>query len=194
MVHDASKMLRLFHSKHLVRHLCYILRGFFSVWDTPADLFMTNLAFNRHLFQFAVFCPAEMMQCVHFSYQIPYLGLCSCEEQDTGVWQLVDPPIPPLTHGPNHSFNWRETLQQEWHSLTCRLTTLEGCAFCCHSCTRTLINIFVLMWLTSGTLTSNFTFTRGIGTINWWMYLFKYVIWLFWMQGILRALVITLNR
>uniref|UniRef100_A0A8C6T3H7 Ubiquitin associated and SH3 domain containing Bb n=1 Tax=Neogobius melanostomus TaxID=47308 RepID=A0A8C6T3H7_9GOBI len=29
--------------------------------------------------------------------KIPYLGFCSCEEQpDTGVWQLVDPPILPL--------------------------------------------------------------------------------------------------
>uniref|UniRef100_A0A8C7KTE5 Ubiquitin associated and SH3 domain containing Bb n=1 Tax=Oncorhynchus kisutch TaxID=8019 RepID=A0A8C7KTE5_ONCKI len=46
--------------------------------------------------------------------KIPYLGFCTCEEQsDTGVWQLVDPPILPLTHGPNHSFNWRETLLQE---------------------------------------------------------------------------------
>uniref|UniRef100_A0A8C7KHS8 Ubiquitin-associated and SH3 domain-containing protein B n=1 Tax=Oncorhynchus kisutch TaxID=8019 RepID=A0A8C7KHS8_ONCKI len=46
--------------------------------------------------------------------KIPYLGFCSCEEQgDTGVWQLVDPPILPLTHGPNHSFNWKETLLQE---------------------------------------------------------------------------------
>lgn len=46
--------------------------------------------------------------------QIPYLGFCSCEEQgDTGVWQLADPPILPLTHGPNHSFDWRETLLQE---------------------------------------------------------------------------------
>ncbi|CAB1347769.1 unnamed protein product [Coregonus sp. 'balchen'] len=34
-------------------------------------------------------------------------------QADTGVWQLVDPPILPLTHGPNHSFNWRETLLQE---------------------------------------------------------------------------------
>ncbi|XP_055736009.1 ubiquitin-associated and SH3 domain-containing protein B-like isoform X2 [Salvelinus fontinalis] len=46
--------------------------------------------------------------------KIPYLGFCTCEEQSaTGVWQLVDPPILPLTHGPNHSFNWRETLLQE---------------------------------------------------------------------------------
>ncbi|XP_053728500.1 ubiquitin associated and SH3 domain containing Bb isoform X2 [Synchiropus splendidus] len=43
--------------------------------------------------------------------KIPYLGLCSCEEQgDSGMWQLVDPPILPLTHGPNPTFDWRETL------------------------------------------------------------------------------------
>lgn len=47
--------------------------------------------------------------------QIPYLGFCACEEMgETGVWQLVDPPILPLTHGPNHSFNWREMLTQDW--------------------------------------------------------------------------------
>uniref|UniRef100_A0A8D3DG46 Ubiquitin associated and SH3 domain containing Bb n=1 Tax=Scophthalmus maximus TaxID=52904 RepID=A0A8D3DG46_SCOMX len=46
--------------------------------------------------------------------KIPYLGFCSCEEQgDTGGWQLVDPPILPLTHGPNHMFDWRETLLQD---------------------------------------------------------------------------------
>lgn len=55
-----------------------------------------------------------------YSYlsQIPYLGFCACEEMgETGVWQLVDPPILPLTHGPNHSFNWRETLLQDWEAL-----------------------------------------------------------------------------
>lgn len=45
--------------------------------------------------------------------KIPYLGMCACEEQDSTSWKLVDPPILPLTHGPNHSFSWRETLQQE---------------------------------------------------------------------------------
>lgn len=58
--------------------------------------------------------------------QIPYLGFCSCEEQgDTGVWQLVDPPILPLTHGPNHSFDWRETLLQHWHLSDPTLTRTE---------------------------------------------------------------------
>uniref|UniRef100_A0A3P8V128 Ubiquitin associated and SH3 domain containing Bb n=1 Tax=Cynoglossus semilaevis TaxID=244447 RepID=A0A3P8V128_CYNSE len=55
--------------------------------------------------------PKDFIQVVR---KIPYLGFCSCEEQgDTGVWQLADPPILPLTHGPNHTFDWRETLQQE---------------------------------------------------------------------------------
>lgn len=50
--------------------------------------------------------------------QIPYLGFCACEEMgETGVWQLVDPPILPLTHGPNHSFNWREMLTQDWRNM-----------------------------------------------------------------------------
>ena len=54
--------------------------------------------------------------CLLFVFvQIPYLGFCACEEMgETGVWQLVDPPILPLTHGPNHSFNWREMLMQDW--------------------------------------------------------------------------------
>lgn len=53
--------------------------------------------------------------CLFFVFvQIPYLGFCACEEMgETGVWQLVDPPILPLTHGPNHSFNWREMLMQD---------------------------------------------------------------------------------
>lgn len=58
---------------------------------------------------------------VHFPFissrhdlQIPYLGFCCCEEiGETGLWQLTDPPILPLTHGPTGGFNWRETLLQE---------------------------------------------------------------------------------
>lgn len=53
------------------------------------------------------------------SAQIPYLGFCACEEMgETGVWQLVDPPILPLTHGPNHSFSWREMLMQDWRKCS----------------------------------------------------------------------------
>ncbi|CAL8359997.1 unnamed protein product [Merluccius merluccius] len=55
--------------------------------------------------------PKDFIQVVR---KVPYLGFCACEEQgDTGVWQLVDPPILPMTHGPNHSFDWRESLLQE---------------------------------------------------------------------------------
>uniref|UniRef100_A0A7N8XGI9 Ubiquitin associated and SH3 domain containing Bb n=1 Tax=Mastacembelus armatus TaxID=205130 RepID=A0A7N8XGI9_9TELE len=58
--------------------------------------------------------PQSAKDFVQIVRKVPYLGFCSCEEQgDTGVWQLVDPPILPLTHGPNHTFDWRETLLQE---------------------------------------------------------------------------------
>lgn len=81
---------------------------------------------------------------VSFSVQIPYLGFCACEEMgDSGVWQLVDPPILPLTHGPNHSFNWREMLMQDWR--TC---------FHVSSWRPELLNIYyqpTLLWLTKRT-------------------------------------------
>uniref|UniRef100_A0AAZ3SJZ2 Ubiquitin-associated and SH3 domain-containing protein B n=1 Tax=Oncorhynchus tshawytscha TaxID=74940 RepID=A0AAZ3SJZ2_ONCTS len=58
--------------------------------------------------------PQNAKDFVQVVRKIPYLGFCAAEEMgETGVWQLVDPPILPLTHGPNHSFNWRETLQQD---------------------------------------------------------------------------------
>lgn len=58
--------------------------------------------------------PQSSKDFVQVVRKIPYLGFCACEEMgETGVWQLVDPPILPLTHGPNHSFNWRETLLQD---------------------------------------------------------------------------------
>ncbi|KAK0132698.1 Ubiquitin-associated and SH3 domain-containing protein B [Merluccius polli] len=58
--------------------------------------------------------PQNSKDFVQVVRKIPYLGFCACEELgETGVWQLVDPPILPLTHGPNHSFNWREMLLQD---------------------------------------------------------------------------------
>ncbi|XP_066515212.1 ubiquitin-associated and SH3 domain-containing protein B [Hoplias malabaricus] len=58
--------------------------------------------------------PQNSKDFVQVVRKIPYLGFCACEEMgETGLWQLVDPPILPLTHGPNHSFNWRETLLQD---------------------------------------------------------------------------------
>ncbi|XP_061638528.1 glucuronokinase with putative uridyl pyrophosphorylase isoform X5 [Phyllopteryx taeniolatus] len=57
------------------------------------------------------FVPRSAKDFIQVVRKIPYLGLCSCEEQgDSGQWQMVDTPILPLTHGPNHSFDWRETL------------------------------------------------------------------------------------
>ncbi|XP_031428330.1 ubiquitin-associated and SH3 domain-containing protein B isoform X1 [Clupea harengus] len=58
--------------------------------------------------------PQNSKDFVQVVRKIPYLGFCACEEiGEMGVWQLVDPPILPLTHGPNHTFNWRETLLQD---------------------------------------------------------------------------------
>uniref|UniRef100_A0A665UBM6 Ubiquitin-associated and SH3 domain-containing protein B n=1 Tax=Echeneis naucrates TaxID=173247 RepID=A0A665UBM6_ECHNA len=58
--------------------------------------------------------PQNSKDFVQVVRKIPYLGFCACEEMgETGVWQLIDPPILPLTHGPNHSFNWREMLMQD---------------------------------------------------------------------------------
>ncbi|XP_075460397.1 ubiquitin-associated and SH3 domain-containing protein B isoform X5 [Ascaphus truei] len=58
--------------------------------------------------------PRNSKDFVQLVRKIPYLGFCCCEELgDSGLWQLIDPPILPLTHGPTGGFNWRETLLQE---------------------------------------------------------------------------------
>ncbi|XP_042329910.1 ubiquitin-associated and SH3 domain-containing protein B-like [Sceloporus undulatus] len=58
--------------------------------------------------------PQNSKDFVQMVRKIPYLGFCCCEELgETGLWQLTDPPILPLTHGPTGGFNWRETLLQE---------------------------------------------------------------------------------
>ncbi|EPQ02077.1 Ubiquitin-associated and SH3 domain-containing protein B [Myotis brandtii] len=58
--------------------------------------------------------PQNSKDFVQMVRKIPYLGFCSCEELgETGIWQLRDPPILPLTHGPTGGFNWRETLLQD---------------------------------------------------------------------------------
>ncbi|XP_069470183.1 ubiquitin-associated and SH3 domain-containing protein B [Ambystoma mexicanum] len=58
--------------------------------------------------------PQNAKDFVQVVRKIPYLGFCACEElRETGIWQLTDPPILPLTHGPTGGFNWRETLLQE---------------------------------------------------------------------------------
>ncbi|KAG8568200.1 hypothetical protein GDO81_013916 [Engystomops pustulosus] len=58
--------------------------------------------------------PQNSKDFVQVVRKIPYLGFCCCEELgESGLWQLNDPPILPLTHGPTGGFNWRETLLQE---------------------------------------------------------------------------------
>ncbi|MEQ2180937.1 hypothetical protein GOODEAATRI_006409, partial [Goodea atripinnis] len=78
--------------------------------------FVSHVTFIPLLHPPAVPVCSPLITCtsVLFCLQIPYLGFCACEEMgEIGVWQLVDPPILPLTHGPNHSFNWREMLMQD---------------------------------------------------------------------------------
>nr|XP_023648195.1 ubiquitin-associated and SH3 domain-containing protein B-like [Paramormyrops kingsleyae] len=57
--------------------------------------------------------PQNAKDFVQVVRKIPYLGFCACEEGDARLWRLVEPPVLPLTHGPNHSFSWRETLLQD---------------------------------------------------------------------------------
>ncbi|OCT70508.1 ubiquitin-associated and SH3 domain-containing protein B [Xenopus laevis] len=64
--------------------------------------------------QLQALTPQNSKDFVQVVRKIPYLGLCCCEELgDSGLWQLTDPPILPLTHGPTGGFNWREALLQE---------------------------------------------------------------------------------
>lgn len=81
------------------------------------------------LCRFCLSVLVNMHLCLLFVFvQIPYLGFCACEEMgETGVWQLVDPPILPLTHGPNHSFNWREMLMQDWGMRSLALLVAVNC-------------------------------------------------------------------
>ena len=39
--------------------------------------------------------------------KVPYCGLCmSVEDAHTGLWTLGQPPVGPLTHTENISFDW----------------------------------------------------------------------------------------
>ncbi|KAG7222441.1 hypothetical protein INR49_016262 [Caranx melampygus] len=91
-------------------------------WIPPSDLAAAHFSVDTMYRPLIPACtrqlqgrgPQSAKDFIQVVRKIPYLGFCSCEEQgDTGVWQLVDPPILPLTHGPNHTFDWRETLLQE---------------------------------------------------------------------------------
>lgn len=78
---------------------------------------------------FFFFFTSSIFHICVLSAQIPYLGFCACEEMgETGVWQLADPPILPLTHGPNHGFSWREMLMQDWRKCSLlRLLAVPNC-------------------------------------------------------------------
>ncbi|CAB1315832.1 unnamed protein product, partial [Coregonus sp. 'balchen'] len=81
-------------------------------WIPPTDMAAASLSACTR--QMQGLSPQNAKDFVQVVRKIPYLGFCAAEEMgETGVWQLVDPPILPLTHGPNHSFNWRDTLQQD---------------------------------------------------------------------------------
>lgn len=101
--------------------------------ERSVSSFSFNTSFSPALLTPHLLSFDNMYICVLF-VQIPYLGFCACEEMgETGVWQLVDPPILPLTHGPNHSFNWREMLMQDW-----RICCLALCFLAALNCWRSI--------------------------------------------------------
>lgn len=110
---------------------CFLPGGLYSTATRPQPPKLQGLCPScpKGLFIFILSLLSLLQYCLQFPsivhffnvhiclpyFQIPYLGFCACEEMgETGVWQLVDPPILPLTHGPNHSFNWREMLMHDW--------------------------------------------------------------------------------
>ncbi|XP_060688827.1 ubiquitin-associated and SH3 domain-containing protein A-like [Hemiscyllium ocellatum] len=57
--------------------------------------------------------PKDTKEFVQMVRKIPALGLCCCEEvKETKKWQMIEPPIRTLTHGPNAAFNWKDTILQ----------------------------------------------------------------------------------
>ncbi|NXX79462.1 UBS3A protein, partial [Urocolius indicus] len=46
--------------------------------------------------------------------KIPSLGMCFCEEiKEESKWQMINPPVKTLTHGPNAAFNWRNGIIED---------------------------------------------------------------------------------
>ncbi|XP_078088204.1 ubiquitin-associated and SH3 domain-containing protein A-like [Mustelus asterias] len=57
--------------------------------------------------------PKDSKEFVQMVRKIPALGLCCCEEvKETKKWQMIEPPVRTLTHGPNPAFSWKETILQ----------------------------------------------------------------------------------
>ncbi|XP_066279372.1 ubiquitin-associated and SH3 domain-containing protein B-like [Branchiostoma lanceolatum] len=47
-------------------------------------------------------------EAVKLMVKIPYCGMAVYQEvKEAGIWDQVEPPIPTLTHSPNHKFDWR---------------------------------------------------------------------------------------
>ncbi|XP_078674734.1 LOW QUALITY PROTEIN: ubiquitin-associated and SH3 domain-containing protein B-like [Branchiostoma floridae x Branchiostoma belcheri] len=45
---------------------------------------------------------------VKLMVKIPYCGMAAFQEvREAGIWDQMEPPIPTLTHSPNHKFDWR---------------------------------------------------------------------------------------
>nr|XP_026692047.1 ubiquitin-associated and SH3 domain-containing protein B-like [Ciona intestinalis] len=52
--------------------------------------------------------PRPMPEFVGIVTKIPYCGSLVLEDcPELGIWQIVDPPYPPLTHAPNPRFDWK---------------------------------------------------------------------------------------
>jgi ubiquitin-associated SH3 domain-containing protein len=51
--------------------------------------------------------PRQPQAFVKIVQKVPYCGLSMAQEDKSGGWELCNPPIPPLTHGPNVRFDWR---------------------------------------------------------------------------------------
>uniref|UniRef100_UPI00398F7FC0 ubiquitin-associated and SH3 domain-containing protein A-like n=1 Tax=Pristiophorus japonicus TaxID=55135 RepID=UPI00398F7FC0 len=57
--------------------------------------------------------PKDAKEFVQMVRKIPALGLCCCEEvKETKKWQMIEPPVRTLTHGPNPAFSWKDTILQ----------------------------------------------------------------------------------
>ncbi|XP_067897428.1 ubiquitin-associated and SH3 domain-containing protein A-like isoform X2 [Heterodontus francisci] len=57
--------------------------------------------------------PKDSKEFVQMVRKIPALGLCCCEQvKETKMWQMIEPPVRTLTHGPNPAFSWKDTILQ----------------------------------------------------------------------------------
>lgn len=55
--------------------------------------------------------PRNLQELSKIVSKIPYCSL-SVLEEITGIWQLTEPPCPPITHTNNNRFDWKMIMQQ----------------------------------------------------------------------------------